>query len=78
MPIRRKCVPSISRASRSRPASKMRAASCVGSASERARVRRRKSAVLSFSVTVEPAIPLFFSRDDTRSDSDQRIFSSGL
>ena len=59
------CVPSISRASRSRPASKMRAASCVGSPSERARVRRRKSAVFSFSVTVEPAIPLFLSRDDT-------------
>ncbi len=56
------CVPSISRASRSRPASKMRAASCVGSPSERARVRMRKSAVFSFSVTVEPAMPLAFRR----------------
>src|SRR6185312_11026852 len=59
-------------------AGKIRAASCVGSPSERARVRMRKSAVLSLSVTVEPAMPLDFSRADTRSDSDQRIFSSGL
>jgi hypothetical protein len=41
-------------------------------------VRMRKSAVLSFNVTVEPDMPLDFSRADTRSDSDQRIFSSGL
>ena len=33
---------------------------------------------LEFQVTVEPAMPLDFSRADTRSDSDQRIFSSGL
>ena len=55
MPIRRNLVPSVSRASRSRPAAKMRAASWVGWPSERARVRMRKSAVLSFSVTVAPA-----------------------
>ncbi len=58
MPIRRKRVAPISCLSRSRPAAKMRAASCVGAPSERARVRILKSAVLSLSVTVEPAKPL--------------------
>ncbi len=58
MPIRRNLVPSVSRASRSRPAAKIRAASWVGWPSERARVRMRKSAVLSLSVTVEPASSL--------------------
>ena len=48
MPIRRNCVPSVSRASSSRPAAKILAASWVGWLSDCARVRMRKSAVLSF------------------------------
>ena len=55
----------------------MRAASCVGAASERARVRVLKSALLSFSVTVEPASALAFSRADTFSVSSQSCCSSG-
>ena len=66
IPIRRNFVPSISRSSSSRPAAKMRAASWVGRSSVCARVRMRKSAVLSLSVTVAPASSLFFRRADTR------------
>ena len=64
-------------ASRSRPAAKMRAASWVGWPSERARVRILKSALLSFSVTVEPASALAFSRADTFSVSPHSCCSSG-
>ena len=69
MPIRRNLVPSVSRASRSRPAAKIRAASWVGWSSERARVRMRKSAVLSLSVTVEPASSLVLQPRGDRSRS---------
>ena len=58
IPISRNFVPSTSLASSSRPQSKMRRASCVGSPSERARVRIWKSAVFSFSVTVVPLTSL--------------------
>ena len=68
MPIRRNFVPSVSRASRSRPAAKIRAASWVGWSSEWARVRMRKSAVLSLSVTVVPASSLALRRAETFSD----------
>ena len=71
-------MPSVSRSSSSRPAAKILVASWVGAASERARVRMRKSAVFSFNVTVAPDMPLDFSRAETRSDRDHRIFSSGL
>ncbi len=77
MPIRRNLVPSVSRASRSRPAAKIRAASWVGWSSEWARVRMRKSAVLSLSVTVLPASSLSLRRAETFSDRRQSRSSSG-
>src|SRR5665647_2317589 len=55
----------------------MRAASWVGWPSERARVRSLKSALLSLSVTVEPASALDFSRADTRSVRSHSCCSSG-
>ena len=77
MPMRRNRVAPTSWSSKSRPAAKMRAASWVGWPSARARVRILKSALLSFSVTVEPASALAFSRADTFSVSSQSVCSSG-
>ena len=51
------------------PVWKMRSASRVGSPSWRLRVRSLKSCVFNFSTTVRPAMPDFFSRADTFSDS---------
>src|SRR5260370_907819 len=75
-PIRRYVVPSVSRASSSRPQAKIFAASWVGWPNDCARVRRRKSAVLSFSVTVAPASALALSRAETFSDRRHKRSSS--
>ncbi len=50
-------------------------ASCVGSARRRERVRSRKSAVLSFSVTAPAASDVSFKWAETRSQSGQRVFA---
>ena len=55
-----------------RATAKIFAASWVGASSERARVRRRKSAVLSFSVTVGRRDPLLFRRAATPSRTAAR------
>src|ERR1051325_6433035 len=55
----------------------MRAASWVGAPSDSARVRILKSALLSLSVTVEPASALALSRRDTFSVSAHNVCSSG-
>jgi hypothetical protein len=68
-PIRRNAVPTISRTRSSRTVVKIRVASCVGVDSDCARVRWRKSAVLSFSVIVEPHRLLFLRRSETFSHS---------
>ena len=62
-------MPSVSFSSSCRPVWKMRSASRVGSPSWRLRVRSLKSCVFSFSTTVRPAMPDFFSRAETFSDS---------
>ncbi len=69
-------MPSISFASISRLISKIRAAICVGDWIDCERVRWRKSAVFSFSVTVVPDNSLLLSRDETFSDSRHSTFSS--
>ena len=58
-----------SRSSRWSPVWKMRSANRVGSPSWRLRVRILKSWVLSLSTTVRPAMPAFFSRAETFSES---------
>ena len=77
MPIRRNCVPSISRASNSRPVAKILAASWVGRSNDCARVRSRKSLVLSLSVTVVPASSEALRRAETFSESRNSRCTSG-